>query len=151
MAMPTMAKASMPQSRKRDVHWRAFERRHGDLVEDGFARKWIHVRNQLEFRRVSQEPRFDVVSAISLVAKPSPGYLSSASISSFGSDIWRVKKTPFPSDGSLCVPSQTTCERESTQLAPLWRGLILPVESIGLCVLQRHFDQRRSFTFHSRP
>ena len=37
MAMPTMAKASMPQSRKRDVHWRAFERRHGDLVEDGFA------------------------------------------------------------------------------------------------------------------
>lgn len=33
---------------QRDVKGRAFERGHGDLVEDGFARQRIHLRNQVE-------------------------------------------------------------------------------------------------------
>src|ERR1700686_2340457 len=35
---------------QRHIQWRAFERRHADLVEDGFARRWIHLRNKMESR-----------------------------------------------------------------------------------------------------
>src|SRR5258705_3855995 len=50
--------AAIPQ---RNVKRRTFKRRHGDLVENGFARQWIDLRNQREPRRVPQEPRLDLV------------------------------------------------------------------------------------------
>src|SRR5438094_10628867 len=81
--------AAIPQ---RDVKRGTFERRHGDLVEDGFAWQWIHLRNQMESRRVPQEPRLDLVwrfhrcYAIAMRNCDTP-------ISSFGNDIWRVKTT----------------------------------------------------------
>src|SRR5580692_12292955 len=50
--------AAIPQ---RDVKRRTFERRHSDLVEDGFAWQWIYLRDQMESRRVPQEPRLDLV------------------------------------------------------------------------------------------
>src|SRR5580692_2625761 len=37
---------------QRDVQGRAFKRRHGDFVEDGFARQWIYLGNQGKSRRV---------------------------------------------------------------------------------------------------
>src|SRR3977135_4747873 len=50
--------AAIPQG---NVQRRTFESRHSDLVEDGFARQGIHLRHQSESRRVSQEPRLDLV------------------------------------------------------------------------------------------
>src|SRR5216684_636537 len=46
---------------QRDVKGCPFERRHGDFVEDGFARQWIQLRNEVESRRVPQEPRLDLL------------------------------------------------------------------------------------------
>src|SRR2546430_11457945 len=44
-----------------DVEWRAFKCRHGDLVEYGFARQRIHLWNQVESRRITQEPGLDLI------------------------------------------------------------------------------------------
>src|ERR1700730_10000397 len=46
---------------QRQVKQRAFERRHTDLVEDGFARQWIHLRHQRDPRRAPQEPRLNLI------------------------------------------------------------------------------------------
>ena len=42
------------------IQRRAFKRRHADLVENCFARPRIHLRNQMESRRIPQEPRLDL-------------------------------------------------------------------------------------------
>ena len=68
-----------------DVQRCAFERRHGDFVEDCLVRQWIHLRDQMESRGVPQEPRFDLVSRF----HPLPGHSRTelryaTPISSFG-------------------------------------------------------------------
>src|SRR5438270_1602555 len=46
---------------QRDVKWRAFECRHGDLVEYSFARQRIHLWDQVESRRITQEQGLDLI------------------------------------------------------------------------------------------
>src|SRR6266852_7502421 len=47
---------------QRNVQGSAFKGRHGDLVENRFTRQRTHLRNQMEPRRVPQEPRLDLVN-----------------------------------------------------------------------------------------
>src|SRR5438477_5633912 len=47
---------------QRDVQWRAFKRGHCDLVEYRLAGQWVHLGNQMETRRVPQEPRLDLIN-----------------------------------------------------------------------------------------
>ena len=55
-------KSINPAIAQRDVQWRAFKRGHCDLVEYRLAGQWVHLGNQMETRRVPQEPRLDLIN-----------------------------------------------------------------------------------------
>jgi hypothetical protein len=52
-----------PAVTKGDVQGRALEGRHRDLVENGLRRERRHLRQDLEARRVPQEPRLHIIHA----------------------------------------------------------------------------------------
>jgi hypothetical protein len=52
----------MARFAQRDVQRGALKRRHSDLVQDRLARLRIHLWNQMEARRVPQEPRLNLIN-----------------------------------------------------------------------------------------